>query len=60
MDKILVFMQHIWTIYNKSTHNCERSEIKIDEREIIQDLFINTLSFFTGKNNRSEIFFIIK
>lgn len=28
-----IFMLHIWTIFNRNTHTCERSEIEIDERE---------------------------
>lgn len=40
-------------IINKNTNTCERSAIKIDERENIQDtcIFIET-SFFTWKNSQ--------
>lgn len=42
-------------IINKNTNTCERSAIKIDERENIQDtcIFIET-SFFTWKNSQEQ------
>lgn len=44
-------MQHIWSISNfRNTHTCERGAIEIDERENLQDILINTPSFFTWKN----------
>lgn len=47
-----IFMLRIWTIFNLKKHTCEtcaRRAIEIDEREIFQDNFINTLSCFPRK-----------
>lgn len=43
------FMQHIWTTLLKNIHYCERRAIKIDERENLQNVFIDTLTFFIRK-----------
>lgn len=49
-----IFMLHVWTIFNKNTHTCERSAIEIDERENLHDIFIYTSSFFTQKNSKDR------
>lgn len=43
-----ICMQHFWKIIYKNTHTCERSAIETKGRENVQDIFISTLSFFTG------------
>lgn len=45
----MLFMQYIWTIFNKNTQTFERSRFEIDEREYINDFFIDTISFSLRK-----------
>lgn len=45
-------MQHVWTILKKKSHTCERSAIEINEKENIQDISVDTLSFLTRNENR--------
>lgn len=46
-----LFMQHIWAIF-ENTHTCVRIAIEINEKEYIQDIFIDISSFFTRKNSQ--------
>ena len=41
-------------IFNKNTHTSERNTIEIDEREYIQDIFIEQLSLFTHKISQEQ------
>lgn len=41
-----IFMQHIWKFFSKRTHTCEKSAVEIDQREYIQDAFIDTFIIF--------------
>lgn len=50
----MIFMQLIWTVFNKKIHTCERNAIKIDEKENFQDIFIATLSFFTLSKSQDQ------
>lgn len=52
-------MQHIWVIFKRNTHTCERSvlvvlsiPIVIVERDNFKDNFIDTLSTVTQKNSQ--------
>lgn len=47
-------MPHILTTFNENTHTCERSAIKKDERENIQNIFVDLLSFFPMKNSSEQ------
>ena len=47
-------MQHIWPIFNKNTHTCDKNGIDINERENFQDIFIHTFSFFTRKISQEK------
>lgn len=40
--------------FNENTHTCERSTIKLDKRETIQDNFIDILSFPSEKFTETE------
>lgn len=47
----------IWSTFafNRNTHTCKKkSAIEINDIEKIQNIFINTLSFFTHKNLRER------
>lgn len=54
MVYVKIFMQHIWPIYKKYIHTCERNAIEIDDREHFQNIFIDTLSFSLEKIHRNE------
>ena len=45
---------HFLMIFNKNTHTCKRNTIEIDEREYIQDIFIEQLSFSLIKVHRNK------
>lgn len=49
-----IYAVHLDDFLNKNTHIFERNAIKIDKRENIQDIFIDTLSFFTRKNSKKR------
>lgn len=49
-----IFMQHIWTIFIRNTHTCERIAIEIAEGNNFQDNFIDILSSFNQKNSQER------
>lgn len=44
--------------FNKSTHSCERSANKRNDREIIQENIIHSITFFTRKDSKDETWFL--
>lgn len=55
-------MHLIWMIFNKTTQTCEKSAIKFDDKENIQDIFNNQFYFSFEKNTqeRKKVFTDIK
>lgn len=49
-----ILMHLIWMIFNKTTQTCEKSAIKFDEKENIQDIFNNQFHFSFQKIHRNE------
>lgn len=47
-------MHLIWMIFNKTTQTCEKSAIKFDDKENIQDIFNNQFYFSFEKIHRNE------
>lgn len=53
-----IFLSHIWTIFNSNTHTCGRSAKEIDERKNFQDIFTETILFFTRKITETKTDFL--
>lgn len=49
-------MQHIWTIFNKTTHTWERSAIPIDEREIFRIILFTHYQFYLENSQEQKWF----
>lgn len=49
-----IFMQHIWTIFNKNTQTCQRSAIEINKRGKSHDFLINISLFPPKRINKNE------